>query len=75
MPSIRVMNRSLYNASFSLKEAAKHLSNVEEFRPEARRLMKMAYELVSIIEPETPKVEEDKMRSILDEIMKHGVDE
>ena len=75
MVSIRVMNRSLYNASFHLKEAAKHLSDVEDFRPDAKRLMKMAYDLACIIEPETPKVEEDKMRSILDEIMKHGASE
>lgn len=75
MASIRVMNRSLYNAAFHLKEASKHLSDVEEFRPEAIKLMKMAYEMACIIEPETPKVEEDKMRSILDEIMKHGATE
>lgn len=75
MASIRVMNRSLFNAAFHLKEASKHLSDVEEFRPEAIQLIKMANDLVSVIEPETPKVEEDKMRSILDEILKHGVSE
>lgn len=75
MASIRVMNRSLFNAAFHLKEASKHLSDVEEFRPEAIQLIKMANELVCVIEPETPKVEEDKMRSILDEILKHGVSE
>ena len=75
MVSIKVMNKALYNASLHLMEASKHLSNVEEFMPEARRLMHMADSMASIIEPETPKIEEAKMRSILDEILKHGADE
>jgi hypothetical protein len=67
--TIKKLNKSLYNASFHMFEAAKYLSNIEEFRPEAARIFAMADELASIIEPEVEKVTEDKMLSILDEIL------
>ena len=66
---IKLMNKSLYNASIHLVEAGKHLSNVEEFRLEAAQLMKMADEMLSIIKPEPDKVPQEKMLSILDEIL------
>jgi hypothetical protein len=66
---INRMNVSLYNASMSLMEAGKFLSNVEIFKEESIRLFIMAEEMLSIIQPETEKITEEKMNSILDEIM------
>lgn len=63
------MNKALYMASAHLVEAGKYMSNVEEFRPEATKLMLMADELLAIIQPEPEKVSEDKMLNILDEIL------
>jgi len=70
--SLKKMNRALFEASIHLMEAGKHLSNVDEFGDEARQLLMMADELASIIKEEPEKVSEDKMKSILDEIMAHG---
>jgi hypothetical protein len=67
--TIKQMNKALYMASFHLMEAGKYMSNVEEFRPEAVRLLSMANELSAIIQPEQEKVSEDKMLNILDEIL------
>lgn len=67
--TIKQMNKALYMASFHLMEAGKYMSNVEEFRPEAVRLLAMANELSAIIQPEQEKVSEDKMLNILDEIL------
>jgi len=67
--SISKMNRSIYRASFHLLEAGKHLSNVSDFREESNTLVEMANELISIIKPEQEKITEEKMNSILDEII------
>lgn len=66
------MNKALYHASFHLMEASKHLSNEESFREEAVQLMEMAKEMASIIQPEEEKVAEEKMLSIIDEILSIG---
>jgi hypothetical protein len=50
-------------------EASRHLSNEELFREEAEKLAEMAAEMVSIIEAEPEKVSDDRMGSILDEIL------
>ena len=67
--TIKQMNKALYMASLHLMEASKYMSNVEEFRPEAHKLLTMADELAAIIQPEEEKVSEDKMMNILDEIL------
>lgn len=67
--TISKMNRSLYRASFHLMEAGRHMSNVEDFKSESIMLLNMANELASIIQPEQEKISEDKMNSILDEII------
>jgi hypothetical protein len=67
--SIKHMNRALFDAAFHLMEAGKHLSNVEEFREDAQRILLMAADMASIIQEEPEKVTEDKMLSILDEIL------
>lgn len=67
--SIKKMNKALYNASFHMMEAGKFLSNVEEFRDDAHRILIMAEEMASIIKPEQEKVSNEKMLNILDEIM------
>lgn len=72
MASIKQMNKALFNASHHLAEAGKYLSNVEDFREDALRLLIMADEMASIIKPEPEKVSKDKMNSILSEIMKHA---
>lgn len=73
--SIKKMNKALYGAAFHLNEAGKLLTNVEDFRPEAFRLFQMAEEMLSIIKPEAQKVTEEKMFSILDEIMEFSKEE
>jgi hypothetical protein len=67
--SIKKMNKALYNASFHLLEASKHLSNEELFREESEFLANLAQDMASIIEQEEEKVTEDKMLSVLDEIL------
>jgi len=67
--SIKRMNKALYNASFHLLEASKHLSNEELFREEAEFLANLAKDMASIIQQEEEKVTEDKMLSVLDEIL------
>ncbi len=67
--SIKKMNRALYNASFHLLEASRHLSNEESFREEAEFLANLAQDMSSIIQAEEEKVTEDKMMSVLDEIL------
>lgn len=67
--SIKKMNRALYNASYHLMEASKHLSNEDLFREEAEKLAEMAAEMASIIEAEPEKVSDERMGSILDEIL------
>ncbi len=67
--SIKKMNKALYNASFHLLEASRYLSNEELFQEEAERLAEMAMEMSSIIEAEPEKVSDDKMMSVLDEIL------
>jgi hypothetical protein len=67
--SIKKMNRALYNASLHLMEASRHLSNEELFREEAEKLAQMAAEMAAIIEAEPEKVSDDRMGSILDEIL------
>lgn len=72
MASIKKMNKALFNASYHLLEAGKHLSNVGEFADEANKLFLMAEEMSDIIKPEPQKVTDDKMKDILSEIMKHA---
>jgi hypothetical protein len=67
--SIKHMNRALYNATFHLMEAGKHLSNVEEFREDAQRILLMADNMASIIQEEPEKVTPARMLSILDQIL------
>jgi len=67
--SIKRMNKALYNASFHLLEASKHLSNEELFREEAEFLANLAKDMASIIQQEEEKVTEDKLLSVLDEIL------
>ena len=74
MASIKQMNKALFAASYNIMEAAKHLSNVEEFREDAIRLLEMADEMAAIIKPEPEKVKKDKMQNILSEIMDHARD-
>ena len=75
MTSIKKMNSSLFRAAYHLIEAGKHLSNAEEFREESLELLKMADEMLAVIVPETPKISEEKMKGIMDEIMEFGEDE
>lgn len=72
--SIKQMNTALFKASYHLLEASRYLSNVEEFRPEAFKLLQMAHEMSDIIEPEVEKISDDKMKSILDEIINFSKD-
>ena len=67
--TLKKMNKSLYAATFHLLEASKHLSNVEAFRPAAAELLSKAKYHSNIIEPEEVKISDEKMNSILDEIL------
>ena len=44
--SIKKMNKALYGAAFHLNEAGKYLTNVEDFRPDAVKLFRMAEEMM-----------------------------
>ena len=72
MASIRKMNKALFYAASHLREAGLHLSNVEEFGAHSDTLLKMADDLLAVIKPEKSKITEEKMDSILDEIMDFG---
>ena len=72
--SIKKMNKALYNAAFHLTEAAKQMSNVEEFRTQTAVLYKMADGLLKVIKVPDPKVSDEKMKDILGEIMEFGED-
>lgn len=63
------LNRSLYMTSTHLLEAGKYLSNIDNFRDESAQLLQMSHMFASLIKPETPKVSEEKMESILEEIL------
>jgi hypothetical protein len=67
--TIKQMNHALFNSAYHLNEAAKYLTNVERFHDESMKLFEMAYEMISIIQPEVEKISEDKKQSILDEII------
>lgn len=70
MPTnIKQMNIALYNASIHLINASKSLSDVPEFANESLMLITMAHKFAAIIKPETRKVTEDRMKSIMDEII------
>ena len=73
--SVKKMNVALYNASVHLIEASKYLSNVPEFDDQAAVLMFMAEGLVSVIQPEAPKMTRDNMDAILLEIAALAGDE
>ena len=66
---IRDMNLALYNASMHLLEAGKYLSNIQKFREESILLLDMAKDMTDIIQPEIPKIDDERMDSILDEII------
>lgn len=72
MNKLRTMNGSLFYAANHLIEAGKYMSNVEEFRPYAVKLVEAADVLASLIKPEPEKVSDEKMKSVLDEIMNFG---
>jgi hypothetical protein len=67
--TLRKMNRSLYAAAFHLLEAGKHLSNVEGFRPASQELFERAKFLADIIQIDSEKISEERVNSILDEIL------
>lgn len=66
---MKKMNKALYAASFHLLEASKYLGNIEEFRPAAKDLLERAQFLIEIIKVEEEKISEEKVNSILDEIL------
>ena len=66
---MKTMNTALYAAAFHLLEASKHLSNVEDFRPASQELLAKAKFLADIIKIDPDKISEEKINSILDEIL------
>ena len=67
--TMKKMNNALYAASFHLFEASKHLSNIEGFRPASRELLEKAEFLINIIDIEPDKISEERVNSILNEIL------
>ena len=72
--TLKKMNRSLYAASFHLLEASKHLSNVEAFRPAGIELLQKAEFLAGIVQPDESKLSNEKINSILNEILNFDTD-
>jgi hypothetical protein len=70
-PALLLLNHTL---DLYLKNRDLFLSNIEEFRPEAAKILEMAAEMAAIIQPEPEKVTEDKMMSILTEILAFNKD-
>jgi len=69
---IEEMNQSLYYASLHVLEAGKYMSNVDEFKPYANKLFLLSDQLAAIIQPEIQKISDEKVKSILDEILSKG---
>jgi len=67
--AMNAMNHSLYAASFHLLEAAKYLSNIEEFRPAGLELLQKANFLSQVIETIPEKIKQEQINSILNEIL------
>ena len=74
MATLRQVNISLFRASEHLFEASKYLYNVPEMREDALRLLLMARAMVDVIEPEEQKVTQERMESILGEIINFSGD-
>lgn len=65
--NLKALNRSMYMTAHHLYEAARHMMPIEpEF---ASRLLKDADEILSVIQVEKEKVSDEKLDSILDEIL------
>ncbi|WP_120405534.1 hypothetical protein [Halobacteriovorax sp. BALOs_7] len=65
--NLKALNRSMYLAAQHLYEASKHMHPIA---PEySDKLLKDADEILAMIKVEEEKVSEDKLDSILDEIM------
>jgi hypothetical protein len=62
----RKMDRNLFNAAFHLREAGKHLVDVDNAF--GLQVLNMSLRVLNIIEAPKAKVEPEKMSSILDEI-------
>lgn len=71
MNSVENVNKSMYSASLHLIEASKYLSDTG-FKDESNSLMILADKLLAVIEPEPEKISEEKMNSIMDEIINYG---
>ena len=69
--NISQVNKSMFSAAQHLLEAAKYLSDTG-FQQEGVNLMILADNLVNTIIPEEPKISEEKMNSIMDEIINYG---
>jgi hypothetical protein len=67
--TMKSMNKALYAAAFHLLEAGKYLSNVEGFRPAAYEIFERAKFLSDIIQIDPEKITEERVNSILDEIL------
>jgi len=67
--SINDVNKHLANASFNLIEAAKHLSDIPQFQEEALKVSQLANALIGVIEPQKEKITDEKLDSILEDIL------
>ena len=68
--TMKEMNQAIFFASEHLYEAGRELATIESFRPTGLQLLTMSRDLLSIAKPDVKKVEDDKMKSILGEILK-----
>lgn len=64
------MNKSLYHASQHLYEAGMHMKGT--FDEASIKFFQMSLRLADTIIPEEEKVDEDRMKEILGEIMQFG---
>ncbi|MDD0854377.1 hypothetical protein HBN50_14790 [Halobacteriovorax sp. GB3] len=65
--NLKSLNRSMYLGAYHLLEASKHLGGIDpEF---GQKLATQAMELVNSIIPEEEKVSDEKLDSLLDEIL------
>jgi|AJXC01.1.fsa_nt_gi predicted anti-sigma-YlaC factor YlaD len=63
------VNIHLVNTAEHLIEASKHLSNCPEFEDEAKAIANMALTILNTIEVPEPKISDDKLNSVLEDIL------
>jgi hypothetical protein len=66
---LNTVNIHLVNTAEHLIEASKYLSNCPEFKEESKQIANMALTILNTIEVPEPKISDEKLNSVLDDIL------